>query len=87
VLGGAGVVMFGRVAATGVRILGAADFRHNRNNLFIVAIALGAGLIPSSRRISSRTSMRGSNLSSARRDCQSGAGYPLHELISETLED
>ena len=46
VLGGAGIVMFGMVAATGVRILGAVDFRNNRNNLFIVAIALGAGLIP-----------------------------------------
>jgi len=46
VLGGAGIVMFGMVAATGVRILGAVDFRNNRNNLFIVAIALGFGLIP-----------------------------------------
>jgi NCS2 family nucleobase:cation symporter-2 len=46
VLGGAGIVMFGMVAATGVRILGTVDFSKNRNNLFIVAIALGAGLIP-----------------------------------------
>jgi xanthine permease len=46
VLGGAGVVMFGMVAATGVRILGAVDFRNNRNNLFIVALAIGFGLIP-----------------------------------------
>ena len=46
VLGGAGIVMFGMVAATGVRILGAVDFRNNRNNLFIVAIAIGFGLIP-----------------------------------------
>jgi NCS2 family nucleobase:cation symporter-2 len=46
VLGGAGIVMFGMVAATGVRILGNVDFRNNRNNLFIVAIALGFGLIP-----------------------------------------
>jgi uric acid transporter len=46
VLGGAGIVMFGMVAATGVRILASVDFRNNRNNLFIVAIALGAGLIP-----------------------------------------
>ena len=45
VLGGAGIVMFGMVAATGVRILGSVDFRH-RHNLFIVAIALGFGLIP-----------------------------------------
>ena len=46
VLGGAGIVMFGMVAATGVRILGGVNFRDNRNNLFVVAIALGAGLIP-----------------------------------------
>lgn len=46
VLGGAGIVMFGMVAATGVRILGAVDFRTNRNNLFIVAISIGFGMIP-----------------------------------------
>ncbi len=46
VLGGARIVMFGMVAATGVRILGSVDFRNNRSNLFIVAIALGFGLIP-----------------------------------------
>ncbi|HEX2529259.1 MAG TPA: nucleobase:cation symporter-2 family protein [Geminicoccus sp.] len=46
VLGGAGLVMFGMVAATGARILGAVDFRTNRFNLFIVAIAVGFGMIP-----------------------------------------
>jgi NCS2 family nucleobase:cation symporter-2 len=46
VLGGAGVVMFGMVAATGIRILGGVDFKENRNNLFIVAISIGFGLIP-----------------------------------------
>ena len=46
VLGGAGLVMFGMVAATGVRILGRVDFAGNRNNLYIVAIAIGAGLVP-----------------------------------------
>lgn len=46
VLGGAGLVMFGMVAATGIRILSGVDFRHNRHNLYIVAISLGAGLIP-----------------------------------------
>jgi uric acid transporter len=45
VLGGAGLVMFGMVAATGVRILSAVDFRNNRNNLFIVAIAVAFGLL------------------------------------------
>lgn len=46
VLGGAGLVMFGMVAATGVRILGAVDFKNNRNNLFIAALAIGFGMIP-----------------------------------------
>ena len=46
VLGGAGLVMFGMVAATGIRILGSVDFTHNRNNLFIVAVSLGMGMIP-----------------------------------------
>lgn len=46
VLGGAGIVMFGMVAATGVHILGGVDFRDNRHNLFIVALALGFGMIP-----------------------------------------
>jgi uric acid transporter len=46
VLGGAGIVMFGMVAATGVRILANVDFRNNRNNLFIVAISIGFGMIP-----------------------------------------
>lgn len=46
VLGGAGLVMFGMVAATGVRILSNVDFKTNRYNLFIVAIALGFGMIP-----------------------------------------
>lgn len=46
VLGGAGLVMFGMVAATGVRILSRVDFTSNRNNLFIVAISIGIGMIP-----------------------------------------
>ncbi|MFO1282544.1 MAG: nucleobase:cation symporter-2 family protein [Burkholderiales bacterium] len=46
VLGGAGIVMFGMVAATGVRILADVDYRSNRNNLFIVAVSIGAGMIP-----------------------------------------
>jgi uric acid transporter len=45
VLGGAGLVMFGMVAATGVRILSGVDFKNNRNNLFIVAIAVAFGLL------------------------------------------
>lgn len=46
VLGGAGLVMFGMVAATGVRILSRVDFNANRNNLFIVAISIGMAMIP-----------------------------------------
>lgn len=46
VLGGAGLVMFGMVAATGIRILSNVDFKTQRNNLFIVAVSLGFGMIP-----------------------------------------
>lgn len=46
VLGGAGIVMFGMVAATGIKILSSVDFQRNRNNLFIVAVSFGAGMIP-----------------------------------------
>ena len=46
VLGGAGIVMFGMVAATGIRILTEVDYRTNRDNLYIVAIASGFGMIP-----------------------------------------
>jgi uric acid transporter len=46
VLGGAGLVMFGMVAATGVRILAAVAFKNNRYNLFVVAISVGFGMIP-----------------------------------------
>jgi NCS2 family nucleobase:cation symporter-2 len=46
VLGGAGIVMFGMVAATGIKILSNVDFQRNRHNLFIVAVSFGAGMIP-----------------------------------------
>jgi uric acid transporter len=46
VLGGAGLVMFGMVAATGARILTAVDFRGNSKNLFVVAVSVGFGMIP-----------------------------------------
>jgi NCS2 family nucleobase:cation symporter-2 len=46
VLGGAGIVMFGMVAATGIKILSNVDFTHNRSNLFIVAVSIGTGMIP-----------------------------------------
>jgi uric acid transporter len=46
VLGGAGLVMFGMVAATGARILTGVNFKTNRFNLFVVAISIGFGMIP-----------------------------------------
>ena len=46
VLGGAGIVMFGMVAATGARILTNVDFKTNPFNLFVVAISVGFGMIP-----------------------------------------
>ena len=46
VLGGAGLVMFGMVAATGIRILAAVDYKTNKNNLYIVAVSISAGMIP-----------------------------------------
>lgn len=46
VLGGAGIVMFGMVLATGIRILSRANYSTNRYNLYIVAISLGIGMIP-----------------------------------------
>jgi len=46
VLGGAGIVMFGMVCATGVRILSRVDFRGRPNNAYVVAISVGLGMIP-----------------------------------------
>ncbi len=46
VLGGAGLVMFGMVTATGIRILAGVDFKSNRNNAFVVAVSIGVGMIP-----------------------------------------
>ncbi|GAA3755414.1 xanthine permease [Spinactinospora alkalitolerans] len=45
VLGGAGLVLFGTVAASGIRTLGKVDFDDNLN-LIIVATSLGFGIIP-----------------------------------------
>jgi len=46
VLGGAGLVMFGMVAATGIRILAGVDFKTNRFNALIVAVSIGVGMVP-----------------------------------------
>lgn len=45
VLGGAGIALFGTVAASGIRTLAAVDYEGN-SNLVIVALAIGMGLIP-----------------------------------------
>jgi xanthine permease len=46
VLGGAGFIMFGMVAATGIKILSTVDFARERNSVLVVAISIGFGLIP-----------------------------------------
>lgn len=46
VLGGAAIVMFGMVAATGVKILSGVDFAGDRRRLYVVALGLGLGMIP-----------------------------------------
>jgi NCS2 family nucleobase:cation symporter-2 len=46
VLGGAGLVMFGMIAATGIRILGSVKFASDGNSLTVVAVSLGVGMIP-----------------------------------------
>ncbi|MGW3247043.1 nucleobase:cation symporter-2 family protein [Streptomyces sp. NPDC001070] len=45
VLGGAGLVMFGTVAASGVRTLSSVDF-HGNSNLTVVAVSVAVGLLP-----------------------------------------
>ena len=46
VLGGAGIVMFGMVAATGIRILAASTTSRQPANPYIIAISIGFGMIP-----------------------------------------
>ena len=46
VLGGAALVMFGMVAANGVQALGRAEVTGNRRNLYVVALSLSVGLVP-----------------------------------------
>ncbi|MGW3339477.1 nucleobase:cation symporter-2 family protein [Streptomyces sp. NPDC001009] len=45
VLGGAGLVMFGTVAASGLRTLAGVDFRGNQN-LTVVAVSVAVGMLP-----------------------------------------
>src|SRR5256885_13211555 len=44
-LGGAGLVLFGTVAASGIRTLAKVDY-HNNMNLIIVAASIGMGVLP-----------------------------------------
>lgn len=46
VLGGGGVLLFGTVAASGIRTLGRVNYEQNSANLVIVATALVMGLVP-----------------------------------------
>jgi len=45
VLGGAGLVLFGSVAASGIRTLATVDY-HDNLNLVLVAVAVGMGVLP-----------------------------------------
>ena len=45
VLGGAGIVLFGSVAASGIRTLSRVDY-HDNLNMVIVAVAVAVGIIP-----------------------------------------
>ena len=45
-LGGAGFIMFGMVAATGIKILSTVDYVKQRHSVLVVAISIGFGLIP-----------------------------------------
>jgi xanthine permease len=46
VLGGAGFIMFGMVAATGIKILKTVDYEKAPHNTLVIAISVGFGLIP-----------------------------------------
>ena len=46
VLGGAGFIMFGMVAATGIKILKTVDYEKGPHNTLVIAISIGFGLIP-----------------------------------------
>lgn len=46
VLGGAGLVMFGMVAATGIKILSAVDYKRQPSAPYVIALSIGFGMIP-----------------------------------------
>jgi len=45
-LGGAGIAMFGVVAAAGIQTLARVDYEENRYNVLIVGFTIAAALIP-----------------------------------------
>jgi uric acid transporter len=45
ILGGAGIVMFGMVAVSGIRTLGQVNYKNNNNGM-VVALTLGLGMMP-----------------------------------------
>lgn len=46
VIGGAAIVMFGMVAATGVKIMGGVDIAQSKSNLYVVAVSVSLAMIP-----------------------------------------
>ena len=46
VLGGAGFIMFGMVAATGIKILSTVDYARQPRSVLVIAISIGFGMIP-----------------------------------------
>ncbi len=46
VLGGAGFIMFGMVAATGIKILSTVDYARHPRSMLVIAISIGFGMIP-----------------------------------------
>jgi uracil-xanthine permease len=46
VIGGAALVMFATVAATGIKSLSQADLSERPNNLLIIAVSIGIGMVP-----------------------------------------
>ena len=46
VLGGAGFIMFGMVAATGIKILSTVDYVRQPRSVLVIAISIGFGVIP-----------------------------------------
>lgn len=63
VLGGAGIVLFGTVAASGIRTLSKVEYNNNMN-LVIVATSIGFGMIPIAAPVSTSISRPGSRRSS-----------------------